>query len=125
MSDRAVIAKIGCRDGEPFITAISVQADGHPYTTGRVLLDRYPLEANADQLLNRGNLTTLRLRSSDAAVVSDTPTYGQPGSIEQLLGSRWLRAADPQWLYVHYEGHSTTMPVVERGILQLLNLVID
>ena len=125
MSDRAVIAKIGYRDGEPFVTAISIQADGHPDTAGRVLLDHYPLEADVDRLLTQGNLTTLRLRSSDAAVVSDTPTYGQPGSVEQLLGSHWLRAADPQWLYVHYEGHSTTMPVVERGMLQLLNLVID
>lgn len=122
MSDRAVIAKIGCRDGEPFVTAISVQADGHPYTTGRVLLDRYPLEANADQLLNRGNLTSL-LPLATATADPAQATYAQPGAVKELLESDWLTTADPQWLYVHYKSHWTAMPVEEGAFLQLLDLI--
>ena len=124
MSDRAVIAKIVCRDGEPFVTAISVQADGHPYTTGRVLLDRYPLEADADQLLNQGNLTSL-LPLATATADPPQATYAQPGAVKELLESDWTAAAAPQWLYVHHKGHWLAMPLIEGAILQLLDLMID
>ena len=124
MSDRAVIAKIGHRDGEPFVTAISVQADGYPTTAGRILLDRYPLEADADQLLSQGNLPTLRLLSTP----TDDPTpqtYAQPGTVKHLMESEWFCASNPQWLYVHCQNHWLAMPVVDGGILQILDLIID
>lgn len=124
MSNRPVIAKIGYRDGEPFVVAISIQADRHPDTTGTTLLDRFPREADADQLLNQGNLTTLLPLSTNTADPAPA-TYAQPGAVKELLESDWLGAADPQWLYVHHEGHWLAMPVVEHAILQLLDLMID
>lgn len=125
MSNRAVIAKIGCRGGEPFVTAISVQADGYPTTAGRTLLDRYPMETDVDQLLNQGNLATL-LPPTTANDDPVHPTYAEPRTVKDLLESDWICAANPQWLYVHYQGHWLAMPVpvAQGSILQLLDLII-
>ena len=94
MGDRVVIAKLGYRDGQPFVAAISIQTDDHPGATGRVLLDRYPQEADADQLLNQGNLTS-SLSLSKAAADPAQATYAQPGTVEDLLQSKWLGSAAP------------------------------
>ena len=119
MTNRVVIAKIGCRYGQPFVTAIIVATDGHPHTAGRVLLEHYPLETDADRLLSQGDIDTF-LQLSKAAADPLQATYAQPGTFQHLIESDWLGAPTPQWFYVHHQGDWWSMPVVDGTILDLL-----
>ena len=123
MSDPIVIAKIGDRNGEPFVTAISVQTDVDPHTVGRVLLEHYPLDTDANNLLNQGNLATL-LPLSTAAADPAQATYAQPVTLKHFLESDWLGTAAPQWIYVHDQGNWLSLPVVDGAILHLLVRVL-